>query len=97
MANGGTLGALPDVFAAMFEAQNAADGLKQRRNISFQYHDGNVGSILVSKDEQKIRVQTNSFSQQWLILRELTQRLEEGQSWKGNLRHTAIQRCHPTE
>jgi len=55
MANGGTLGALPDVFAAMFVAQNAEHSLNQRRNISFQYHDGNVGSILVSKDEQKIQ------------------------------------------
>lgn len=63
MANDGTLGALPEVFVAMFVAQDAPDNLKQRRNISFQYHDGNVGSILVSKDEQKIRVQTNSFYQ----------------------------------
>ena len=78
MAGSNTLGSLPEVFSDMFHAQNCNESYKQRRNISFEYHDGSTGSILVSKDEKKIRLQTNEFYQHWLIVKELADRLEEG-------------------
>ena len=34
----------------------------------------------MSKDEKKIRLQTNEFYQHWLIVKELADRLEEGSS-----------------
>jgi hypothetical protein len=72
-----SIGSLPNVFNEMFEAQKCDESFKERRNISFQYHDGNRASILVSKDEKKIRVQASSFDQHWIVLRELCEKLEE--------------------
>ena len=76
-AHNSSIGSLPNVFSEMFEAQRCDETFKERRNISFQYHDGAAASILVSKDEKKIRVQACSFDQHWLVLKELTEKLEE--------------------
>jgi len=78
------LGPLPEVFAEMFDAQRCDESFKQRRNISFQYHDGAVASVLVSKDEKKIRLQTSDLHHQWLLVKEFIDRLEE------NYRNTEI-------
>ena len=72
-----SIGSLPNVVNEMFETQKCDESFKERRNISFQYHDGNAASILVSKDERKIRVQACSFDQQWIVMNELTEKLEE--------------------
>ena len=36
-----------------------------------------MASVLVSKDEKKIRLQTSHFHHQWLLVREFLDRLEE--------------------
>ena len=71
------LSSLPDTFKDMFDMQQCDESFKQRRNITFQYHDGETSSILVSKDEKKIRIQANSLCQQWLVINELTSILEQ--------------------
>ena len=38
---------------------------------------GELISLLVSKDEQKIRVQSNSFGAIWLVLDELVRQLQD--------------------
>lgn len=45
--------------------------------MSFEYHDGSIVSILVSKDNSKIRIQTNHLHRQWLLVREFVEKLEE--------------------
>jgi len=54
-----TLGSLPDVFQTLLNYQKCDESFKQRRNMTFEFHDGQTCSILVSKDEKKIRIQTN--------------------------------------
>ena len=44
------LESLSDIFDPMFKAQRCNEEWKQRRNISFMYHDESPASILVSKD-----------------------------------------------
>ena len=44
--------------------------MKQRRNISLAYHNGVVVSVILSKDEKKVRIQSNDISHLWLIFKE---------------------------
>mmetsp|Transcript_26517 Transcript_26517/g.40493 ORF Transcript_26517/g.40493 Transcript_26517/m.40493 type:complete len:134 (+) Transcript_26517:1306-1707(+) len=72
-----SLRSLPDLFSDMFKMQNCDESFKSRRNITFEYHDGEKVSVLVSNNEKKVRVQANSFHQMWMVVRELSFRLEE--------------------
>lgn len=77
MTDGKILGGLPDFFSEMVEAQKCDESFKKDRNMSFEYHDGAIVSILVSKDNSKIRIQTNHLHCQWLLLREFVEKLED--------------------
>lgn len=54
--NHNTLGPLPEFFSEMFDSQKCDESFKQRRNIAFQHHDGAIASVVVSKDEKKVRL-----------------------------------------
>lgn len=77
LTDGKILGGLPDFFSEMVEAQKCDESFKKDRNMTFEYHDGTIVSILVSKDNTKIRIQTNHLHCQWLLLREFVEKLEE--------------------
>ena len=47
---------LPDLFSDILDIQKCDESLKQRRNLSVQFHNGEIASVLVSKDEKKIRI-----------------------------------------
>ena len=51
-----TLKSLPDLFSDMFDLQKCDESFKQRRNLSIQFHNDEIASVLVSKDEKKIRI-----------------------------------------
>ena len=57
--------------------------------MSFAYHNGQTASIVVSKDEKKIRLQTASLHEQWLVVREMFERLE--QSFRGQELYDVIE------
>ena len=44
--------------------------MKQRRSVSFTYHNGVVVSVILSKDEKKVRIQSNDISHLWIIFKE---------------------------
>jgi hypothetical protein len=45
--------------------------------MSFEHHDGSIVSILVSKDNTKIKMQTNHLHCQWLLVKEFVEKLED--------------------
>lgn len=44
--------------------------------MSFEFHNGAIVSILISKDETKIRIVSNQLFEQWPIIKELVASLE---------------------
>ena len=68
------ISSLPELFSDIFGPND--DSFKERRNLTFVYHDEAKVSILLSKDETKIKLQASSFDKQWLLLKELFSRLE---------------------
>lgn len=77
MVDGKIIGGLPDFFSEMIESQQCDESFKKDRNMSFVYHDGSIVSILVSKDNSKIRIQSNHLHQQWLLVREFVEKLQD--------------------
>jgi hypothetical protein len=71
MKTGYYLSSLPDAFSKLLSYKNVDESLKQRRNMSFKYHNGAIVSILISKDEMKIRIVSNALYEQWPIIKEL--------------------------
>jgi len=77
MLDGKIIGPLSDFFLEMINAQQCDDSYKKDRNMSFEYHDGSIVSILVSKDSMKIRLQAGSLALQWLLVKEFIEKLED--------------------
>ena len=50
--------------------------LKNRRQLTFRCHNGELVSLLLSKDELKIRIQANRISLLWPYLMETNKRVQ---------------------
>ena len=67
------LSSLPDTLQNMitYSPIKVPDSHTDRRNLTFQLHDGSKCTILVSKKEKKIKMYSDHLYHQNLILREL--------------------------
>mmetsp|Transcript_15350 Transcript_15350/g.25946 ORF Transcript_15350/g.25946 Transcript_15350/m.25946 type:complete len:291 (+) Transcript_15350:1829-2701(+) len=77
MASVLTMKPMPLVFEDMFTLQKCDESFKQLKTITFAYHDESTATIIISNNEKKVRIQTDRFHQQWLVIRELVSRLHE--------------------
>jgi hypothetical protein len=67
---------LPDIFSEMLGVQNCDESMMVPRVISFTFHNENIASVILNKDQKQLQIMTGQFDQHWLILRELCSSME---------------------
>jgi Bardet-Biedl syndrome 9 protein len=66
------------LFEDVIESLNARGSLgANKKQLTFNYHNKVPVSIIISKDDQKIRLQSPDFASLWFILKVMTARLNE--------------------
>lgn len=65
------LASLPEVFSDLLNHKKCDESMKQRRNMSFEYLDGSIVSLMVSKDEKKVKIVASELPHLCLVLKEM--------------------------
>lgn len=64
------------LFEDVVECLQARDLCTNKKQMCFIYHNKQIVSLLVSKDDLKIRIQSQNFSSLWFIMNEMVKRLQ---------------------
>ena len=70
-----TVPSINSLFEDVIESLQAREQCTNKKQITFIYHNQTPVSILISKDDLKVRLQSPDFSSIWFIINEVTKRL----------------------